>query len=275
MCACASIVRASSCACACAWLCVCTCVRAYVRASRWVHVRVRVRACVCVCACACVLCMCTFVVCVLCACCVCVMYVHVCACVRVLCVSACARVPADGGGACLRLWLRKACNCSRAWRSLVGLSRDRRPAGAAVGGGVPVGSAGCGSGLKGLPGGAPPRPSETGDASNHKSNSVSGDQPLARRPSGETRCRPRRPICRADRGSPRACIIGRSGRGGTWRPGRASQPATKDRRLRRACVFAPCARQSTGPGPRRARRNRPCLCPRGLLRISLSRGRRP
>ncbi len=96
----------------------------------------------------------------------------------------------------------------------------------------------------------------TGMASNHvqkqqRLRRLFGDQPLARRPSGETRCRPRRPTCRADRGSPRACINGRSGRGGAWRPGRASQQATKDRRLvsRRACGFAPCARQSTGPGP--------------------------
>ena len=103
-----------------------------------------------------------------------------------------------------------------------------------------MGSAGCGSGLKGLPGGAPPRPSETGDASNHKSNSVSGDQPLARRPSGETRCRPRRPICRADRGSPRACIIGRSGRGGRM-AARACEPAGHEGPSRSASL-APCVR---------------------------------
>ena len=49
-----------------------------------------------------------------------------------------------------------------------------------------------------------------------------------------------------------ASLVGQ-GEGGAWRPGRASQPATKDRhgRLvsRRACGLAPCARQSTGPGP--------------------------
>ena len=72
----------------------------------------------------------------------------------------------------------------------------------------------------------------------HKGNSVFGDQPLARRPSDETRCRPRRPICRADRGSPRACIIGRSGRGGRM-AARACEPAGHEGP---SASLAPCVR---------------------------------
>ena len=144
---------------------VCGCVRAYVRTC------VRYAGCVCVCmcvrACACVcvhvrvgVCVHVRVLCV-CVCCVWIVCVCVCVCASIVCECKCAR--ACGRRRRLRLWLRKACHCSRARRSLVGVSGDCRPASAAMGGGVPVGSAGCGSGLKGLPGGAPPRPSETRD----------------------------------------------------------------------------------------------------------------
>ncbi len=133
-------------------VCSRVCVRAYVRTC------VRHPGCVCVCVCACVCVracvgMCVYVVCIVsrASCCVyCVRHVRACVCVcvcaRVLCVCACACVPADG--ACLRLWLRKACHCS-ACSALTCRVEWGRSAGAAMGGGVPAaGSAGCGSGLK-------------------------------------------------------------------------------------------------------------------------------
>jgi hypothetical protein len=153
-------VRVSELECMCA--CVRACARVRVRGPKW---------CVCVSGAWCV------------------RHARACACVwcehRVW-VRARACVRADG--ACRRHWLRKACHCSRARRSLFGSSGDGRQARlwAAV---LPAaGSAGCGSGAKGLlPGGATPR---RGWHATHEGSSVLGDQRLARRPSGESRCRP-------------------------------------------------------------------------------------
>jgi hypothetical protein len=111
-------------------------------------------------------------------------------------------------------WLRRACHCSHARRSLVGSSGDGRQARlwAAV---LPAaGSAGCGSGAKGLlPGGATPRPSQVGDgmpltkAAASSATSHSHEGHLVAPDVG-------RPVRLADRGSPRACI-----RGLVWRAG--------------------------------------------------------
>jgi hypothetical protein len=115
-------VRYAGCVCVCMCVRACACVCVHVRVGVCVHVRV------------------------LCVCCVCIVCVCVCVCASIVCECKCAR--ACGRRRRLRLWLRKACHCSRARRSLVGLSGDCRPASAAMGGGVPVGSAGCGSGIQ-------------------------------------------------------------------------------------------------------------------------------
>ncbi len=68
-----------------------------------------------------------------------------------------------------------------------------RSAGAAVGGGVPVGSAGCGSGAKGLlPGGATPRPSQVGDGMPLTKAAASSATSRSHEDhtKGESRCRP-------------------------------------------------------------------------------------
>jgi hypothetical protein len=178
-----------------------------------------VRACVCACACARaqVLCMC--IVRVLCASCSC-MRVRV---VRALCVSACARVRADGG-ACLRLLAPKGVPLL-ACSALTCRVERGRSAGAAVGGGVAccwvsAGSAGCGSGAKGLlPGGATPRPSQVGDgmpltkAAASSVTSHSQEDHRVKADVGRVHRVCHRPVRRADRGSPRACINGRQGGG--------------------------------------------------------------
>ncbi len=170
--------------------CVRTCVRTCVRACVTMGACACVRACVRVCVCAC-----TSVVCVNCARVVSVMLVHARACGASI-VCGCVRARACGRR---RLpsplpRLRTACQCSRhARRSLVGSSGDGRQARlwAAV---LPAaGSAGCGSGVHERPdarwGDSSSEPSRGWHAT-HKGSSVLGDQPLARRPSGGTRCRP-------------------------------------------------------------------------------------
>ena len=267
VCVCLLLCVYCACACACVRSCVCTCVRACVPLGACACVCACVRACVraCVCVCMCVCCVyCVYV----CGCrvCVCVVYCvrHARACACVWCVHRVwvrARACVRADGACRRHWLRKACHCSRARRSLFGSSGDGRQARLWAAVLHAAGSAGCGSGVKGLPGGATPRPSQVGDgqpltrakATASSATSHSHEGHLVAPDVG-------RPVRLADRGSPRACIIVGHGGGGIRRPEGASQQATEDRRLvsRRACVFAPNARQSTGPWPRppeRARRN--------------------
>ena len=112
---------------ACAWLRVCVYARTCVRHDGCMCVR----ACVCACACARAQVLCVCIVRVLCASCSC-MRVRV---VRALCVSACARVRADGG-ACLRLLAPKGVPRLAAITALTRRLERGRSAGAAVGGGV-------------------------------------------------------------------------------------------------------------------------------------------
>jgi hypothetical protein len=99
----------------------------------------------------------------------------------------------------------------------------------------------------------------------HKGSSVLGDQPLARGPSGESRCRPCAQSLPQTRTPCRPRLAARMHQWSTRRGARirqpegASQQVTEDRRLvsRRACVFAPTWRgiaPARGP-PERARRN--------------------
>ena len=193
---------------ACAWLRVCVYARTCVRHDGCMCVR----ACVCACACARAQVLCVCIVRVLCASCSC-MRVRV---VRALCVSACARVRADGG-ACHRLLAPKGVPLL-ACSALTCRVERGRSAGAAVGGGVAccwvsAGSAGCGSGAKGLlPGGATPRPSQVGDgmpltkAAASSVTSHSQEDHRVKADVGRVHRVCHRPVRRADRGSPRACI---------------------------------------------------------------------
>ncbi len=170
--------------------CVRTCVRACVTMGACAGV------CVCACAVRVHMC-CVYIVRVLCASCSC-MRVRV---VRALCVSACARVRADGG-ACLRLSLRLLPSEleGRATARMLGAHLSARAG--------TVGRRGCGRQCCLLLGqcwvgrlwlGRERPATRWGDSSSepsrgwhatHKGSSGFGDQPLARRPSCGTRCRP-------------------------------------------------------------------------------------
>ena len=200
-------------------------------------------------------------VCVSCACCV----RHARACACVWCEHRAwmpARARVRTAAPAFASWLRRACHCSHARRSLVGSSGDDRQARvwAAV---LPAaGSAGCGSGAKGLlPGGATPRPSQVGDgmplskaaASSATSHSHEGHRVKADVGRVHRVCH--RPVRRADRGSPRACIDDQwSDREG------GAHPATRGCEAAGhggpSASLAPCvrvrahvARHSTGPWP--------------------------
>ena len=167
------------------------------------------------------------------------------------------------------LALRRACHGSHARRSLVGSSGDGRQArlwaavlpaaGSVLGRPVvararkaccPVGRLLVGDGM----------PLSKAAASSATSHSHEGHRVKADVGRVHRVCH--RPVRRADRGWPRACIDDQSSdREGarTRQPEGASQRATEDRRLvsRRACVFAPTRRgkaPARGP-PERARRN--------------------
>ncbi len=190
---------------------MCACVRTCVRAC------VTMGACACVRACVCMgVCACTSVVCVNCARVVCVMLVHaracgasiVCGCVR---ARACVRTAAPAFAS----WLRRACHCSHARRSLVVSSGEGRQARlwAAVlpAAGSVLGRPVVARRAKGLlPGGATPRPSQVGDgmprtkaaASSATSHSHAGHRVKADVGRVHRVCH--RPTRRADRGSPRA-----------------------------------------------------------------------
>ena len=112
----------------------------------------------------------------------------------------------------------------RARRSLFGSSGDGRQARLWAAVLHAAGSAGCGSGVKGLPGGATPRPSQVGDgqpltrakATASSATSHSHEGHLVAPDVG-------RPVRLADRGSPRACIIVGHGWGHT--AARGCEPA--------------------------------------------------
>ena len=247
----------------CVCVVACVCVRAYVRASRWVHVRACVRVRVCVCAG-------PSVVCVYRACVVCVMLVHARAC----------------GASIVRVCVRaRACGRRRLPSPLGSEGRaTARMLGAHLSGRAgTVGRRGCGRRCCLLLGqcwvgrlwlGRERPAARWGDSSSepsrgwhatHKGSSVLGDQPLARGPSGESRCRPCAQSLPQTRTPCRPRLAARMHQWSTRRGARirqpegASQQVTEDRRLvsRRACVFAPTWRgiaPARGP-PERARRN--------------------
>ena len=215
----------------------------------YVSTCVRHDGCMCVRACACAwACVRASVVCVnWCACCV--RHARACACVWCehrawVRARACVRTAAPAFAS----WLRKACHCSRARRSLFGSSGDGRQARlwAAV---LPAaGSAGCGSGAKGLlPGGATPRPSQVGDgmpltkAAASSVTSHSQEDHRVKADVGRVHRVCHRPVRRADRGSPRACIDDQSSdrEGGAHPATRGCEPAGH---LGPSASLAPCVR---------------------------------
>ena len=245
--------------CACVVVCVCVCV--YVRTC---VLAVRHAWCVCMCAFVCVCCVCGCV-------CMCVLCVRVvlwvlgasglcvrASIVRALCVHERA---CQCGRRRRRLWLRRACRCS-ACSALACRVEWGRSAGAAMGGGVPAaGSAGCGSGLKrACPVGrllvrgkwwmashSPKAAASSVTGHSHEGHLVKPD-------AGHVH----RHIRRADRGSPRACINGRTGRGGGGRgEGASGGQGVRAGRPRRTVGYSRAVRACSRPARGNARARGP------------------